>query len=108
VELDPQGSAGAPPLAFAGAFSKTNNPDDTWKGQLFLPADPSGNSDATMADHAKDAVVRIVARDLKDRDAAQRGLDKDGDGMPEANATDENHMIKLDLSAPTSTIDKTP
>jgi hypothetical protein len=104
VELDPQGAGGAAPLAFIGSFATTNTDNDTWKGEVTVPADASGNSDSDVSDPNKDAVIRVRARDLKDRNNNQRGLDEDGDGTPEADATDENHRIKLDASTPVTTI----
>lgn len=105
VEIDPQGAAGASPIIVAGAFSKTWVTDDTWKGQIFLAADPSGNSDSSQTDPSKDAIVRVVARDLPDRNMVQRGLDEAGNGTGKADNTDENHRIKLDLRVPDATID---
>ncbi|MCK6556339.1 hypothetical protein L6Q96_17425 [Candidatus Binatia bacterium] len=104
VELDPQGAGGAAPIAFAGAFGKKYTDNDTWKGSLTVTADNSGNSDSSLTDPGKDAIVRLVARDMKDRNNAQRGLDENGDGTGEADAADLNHRIKLDASAPVTTI----
>lgn len=108
VELDPQGGAGAPPIAFAGAFAKTYTTNDTWKGSVTVAADPSGNSDSDILDPSKDAVIRVKARDLKDRNNTQRGMDENADGTPEGDSADENHRIKLDASTPMTTIDVSP
>jgi hypothetical protein len=104
VELDPQGTGGAGPLPFIGAFAKTTTDNDTWKGSLVVGPDPSGNSDSDVLDPSKDAIVRVTARDLKDRNNVQRGLDEDDDGNPENDMTDENHRIKLDASTPVTTV----
>jgi hypothetical protein len=104
VELDPQGDAGAPPIPFVGTFSKTYTLNDTWKGTVVVPVDASGNSDASLTDHTLDAVIRVMAQDLKDRDGNQRGLDADADGTAEVNSADVNHMIKLDAKRPVTSI----
>ena len=104
VELDPQGAAGAPAAPFVGAFSKTKTDNDTWEGGLTIAADASGNSDSDVVDPSKDAVIRVKARDLKDRNNVQRGVDEDGDGTAEADSVDANHRIKLDASTPVTTI----
>ncbi len=104
VELDPQGAGGAAPLLFIGVFDKTNSDNDTWKGEVTVPADATGNSDSDQSNPSKDAVIRVRARDLKDRNDVQRGLDENGDGTSEVDARDENHRIKLDASTPVTTI----
>lgn len=104
VELDPQGASGAPPIAFVGAFSKTYTEDDTWKGQVFVPLDPTGNSDSNLVTHNEDAVIRVKAQDLSDRNNNHRGMDEDADGAPEPDSMDKNHMIKLDATVPITTI----
>jgi hypothetical protein len=104
MDLDPQGAAGAAPMTFGGGFAKTYTANDTWNGSLVVPADPSGNSDSSVLDPSKDAILRVRARDLLDRNNVDRGLDEDGDGVPEADRTDENHRIKLDASSPTTAI----
>jgi murein DD-endopeptidase MepM/ murein hydrolase activator NlpD len=99
VELDPQGAAGAAALEVGGGmFSKTYDDNDTWTGQITVALDPSGNSDAQQASPNDDAVIRVTARDLRDRNNNHRGLDQNADGTPEG--MDENHKIKLDASTP--------
>jgi hypothetical protein len=99
VELDPQGAAGAAAMDVGGGvFSKTYNDNDTWTGQITVALDPSGNSDAQQASPNDDAVIRVTARDLRDRSNNHRGLDQNADGTAEG--MDENHKIKLDASTP--------
>lgn len=108
VALDPRGVSGPPPIPFVPnkdtGFSKTFNPNDTWTGMLVVAVDQSGNSDSTPLVHEQDAVLRVTARDLKDRSNAQRSLVISFDGTATANGVDENHMIKLDASKPTTDI----
>jgi hypothetical protein len=100
VELNPQDGTDA--LEFHGAFSQTTMPNDTWSGTMIVPSHPDGDWNSSPGTHAKDATVRVYARDLPDRNGAQRLLDNDGDGAP--NVFDGNHRIKLDASPPTRSV----
>jgi hypothetical protein len=82
-----------------GGFVKTHADNDTWRGTITLPPDPSGNSDSSIANDEKDVAVRVRAADRPFGNNDLRGLDRDGDGFPNA-APDGNHLLKVDLSPP--------
>jgi hypothetical protein len=97
--------APVPGAAFTGSLSKTYNTDDTWIGTVALPIDQSGASDASPAGDEHDTAIRIVALDRRDATGTARGLDANSDGIPETGGADLSHVVKLDLSLPTGSLD---
>jgi len=106
VDLVRERGAGTPVPggALTGTLSKTFHTDDTWTGSVTLAPDPSGDSDVSPSGDERDAAIRIRAIDRRDSGGAVRGLDADSDGLPETGG-DLSHVVKLDLTRPTGTLD---
>ena len=104
VTLFARKGLGIPLASLSVTATKEFRTADTWSGKVTLPTDPSGDSDSSLADDANDVAVRVTGHDLVSRDGAQRGLDADGDGTPDA-LGDLNHRFKIDLSPPKRTVE---